>query len=354
MDIVTHGLASFAIVRGIFPRAPKAVAIAAIVCGTIADIDRLSEFFGPSVFLAWNGTYIHSILAAAVISLFFLAIPVAGRTSAVLGFDVVWSVPGDPIDARRLALRKILTAFFAASFSSGLLHIAMDACQSSGVMLLWPFSSKRFAADWLPGIDPWILTILIGTIAIPELLRLVGSEIGAKSKKPHGQTGAIIGLILLFVYVGARATLHSDAVAMLSSRNIHGEIAHRVWAFPEPLSLTTWHSVVETESSLDEVDVNATDPRDFDPDASVRNFKPETSPAFAAAQKSDLARRFLAFAQIPKASVEKAEAGYVIILRDLRYAAARENKHEVAAYFEFDRTNRLTTAELVWARDLPR
>lgn len=358
MDIITHGLASLAIVRGIFPRTKKAGVAFALVAGTVADFDWLSTYFGAPSFLRWHGTYTHSALAALLISLVLPMILLASLFWGPVGIMTDDTPSGTLVNASRSkaphGFRRLLPELFFACLLSALLHIAMDACQSSGVMLLWPFSSKRFAADWLPGIDPWILTILIGAIAIPELLRLVGSEIGAKSKKPRGQAGAIIGLVLLFAYIGARATLHSDALAILSSRNIHGEAAHRAWAFPESLSLITWHGVVETETSLDEVDVNAADARDFDPDASVRNYKPEVSPAFAIAQKTDLARQFLAFAQIPKASVEKTDVGYVVVLRDLRYEAARENKDEVAAYFEFDRTNRLMTSELVWARDLPR
>ncbi len=245
-----------------------------------------------------------------------------------------------------------LAPLLYVSLCAALLHIAMDACQSDGVMLFWPFSSRRFAADWLPGIDPWILTILIAAIAIPELLRLVGSEIGAKSKKPRGQTGALIGLALVLIYVGARATLHSNVMALLESRTFHGETPRRVWAYPESLSLLTWHAVVETESALDEIDVNASSASDFDPDSSVRIFKPESSPALAAARNANVATRFLATSQIPKASVEQIEAGYVVILHDLRYASAGETKREVAAYIELDRDNKVTSQELVWARGL--
>src|SRR4029077_7016195 len=90
------------------------------------------------------------------------------------------AIPDDPSAMRRLVLRTLLVAGFAAAVCAGVLHFGMDACQSNGVALLWPFSSKRFAADLLPGIDPWILTILVAAIALPELLHLVGSEIGAK------------------------------------------------------------------------------------------------------------------------------------------------------------------------------
>ncbi|MGB2624042.1 MAG: metal-dependent hydrolase [Candidatus Acidiferrum sp.] len=351
MDIVTHGLASLAVARGFFPRSGKAAMAFAIIAGTIADIDWVSSFFGPTAFLAWHGTFTHSILAAVLISAIFLALLFTKLLKT--GLDTIGEAPkGNALSFDVRSLRILILSAFLLPLCAALLHIGMDACQSDGVMLLWPFSSRRFAADWLPGIDPWILTILIAAIALPELLRLVGSEIGSKEKKPRGQTGAILGLALVFVYVGARATLHSDVLAMMGSRTFHNETARRVWAYPEPISLLTWHGVAETDSALNEIDVNIAAPGDFDPDTSLRSFKPQPSPALDAARNTHSARRFLPTAQIPKASVEKIDSGCAVVLRDLRYAATGNTKHEVAAYIEVNLNNRVTSQELDWARDL--
>ena len=344
MDIVTHGLASLAVARGFFPRAGKAALISAVLVGCAADIDWFSQYWSPSTFLAWQGTYTHSILAI----FFFLgaipSFPIA-RHYLRAGREIV----GTPLPAGTL-----WSGTFGACVGTGLLHIAMDACQSSGVMLLWPFSSRRFAADWLPSIDPWILTILIACIAMPELLRLVSSEIGAKSKKPRGQTGALIGVALLLLYVGARATLHLSVLAMMESRTFHGETPRRVKAFPESLSILTWHGVVETESALNEIEVSAASSDTFDPDSSARLFKPDPSPSLEAARNTVVAKRFLAMAQIPKASLEKTDVSFVVVLRDLRYAASGDTQHEVAAVIELDPNNKVTSEELVWARELRR
>ncbi len=357
MDIVTHGLASLAVARGFFPRAGKAAIASAVLAGCIADVDWLSHYFGPSAFLAWHGTYTHSILAAILLPSIILAILLItfylrGELSIVMVLPKGQEAPSDPRAIVRMVSRSFLSILIVAPICAALLHIAMDACQSGGVTLLWPFSSKRFSADWLPNIDPWILTILIACIAMPELLRLVSSEIGAKDKRPRGQTGAIIGLALVLVYVGARATLHSNVIALMESRTFHGEASRRASAFPESLSPLTWHGVVETESALNQMDVDATSSNNFDPDASFRLFKPEASPALDAARNTAAAKRFLAAAQIPKASLEKTETGYVVVLRDLRYAASGETQREIAAVIELDANAKVTSQELVWARDL--
>lgn len=353
MDIVTHGLVSFAVARGFFPRAGKLAIVSAVLAGTIANIDWLSSYFGPSACLTWHGTYTHSILAAILISAVSLAIFIAKIFKT--GLSVETEAPrGNSVSIDVRSLRLLILGTFLLPLCAALLHIVMDACQSNGVALFWPFSSRRFAADWLPSLDPWILTILIACIALPELLRLVSSEIGAKSKKPRGQTGAIIGLALVLVYIGARATLHSNVLATMESRTFHGETPRRVAAYPESLSILTWNGVVETESALNEIEVSAFAPDTFDADSSVRQFKPDPSPALDAARNTAVAKRFLATAQIPKASLEKTDAGYIVILRDLRYVAEGETAHEIAAVIELDPYNRATSQELVWARDLRR
>jgi membrane-bound metal-dependent hydrolase YbcI (DUF457 family) len=359
VDIVTHGLASFAVARGFFPRAGKAAIVSAVLAGTITDVDWLSSYVGPSAFLNFHRTYTHSILAAVLIPSIILAIllitfSLRGELAIAMILPKGQEAPSDPRAIVRLVSRSFLSLLIVAPICAALLHIAMDACQSDGVALFWPFSSKRFAADWLPSLDPWILTILIACIAVPELLRLVSSEIGAKSKKPRGQTGALIGLALVLVYTGARAILHSNVLATMESRTFHGETPRRVSAFPETLSVFTWRGVVETESALDQIDVDATSANNFDPDTSMRLFKPEPSPTLDAARNTRVARQFLAAARIPKASVEKSEAGYTVVLRDLRYAAAGETQREVAAVIGLDLNNKVTSQELVWAQGLHR
>jgi membrane-bound metal-dependent hydrolase YbcI (DUF457 family) len=330
--------------------------VSAFAAGIFADLDGLSLRFGPSEFLTWHNTYIHSILAAAIFSFAFPALPDKSMPWGTRRISVVKSetVAEDLSESGLSAVISRVKAAFAACLCAAFLHIAMDASQSSGVALFWPFSSRRFAADWLPRIDPWILTILIACIAVPELLHLVSSEIGAKAKKPRGQTGALIGLTLVLLYTGVRATLHSNVIATMESRTFHGETPRRVNAFPETLSILAWRGVVETDSALDQIDVDAASTANFDADSSVRLFKPEPSPALDAARNTATAKRFLAVARIPKASVEKTESGYIVVLRDLRYAAAGETQHEVAAVIELDLNNKVISQELVWARELHR
>jgi membrane-bound metal-dependent hydrolase YbcI (DUF457 family) len=333
MDVFTHALASLALARVALPRGPLAAWAALIVAGTIADLDELSVFSGPSAFFTWHHTYTHSIAASLA-------------TAGVLAILYV-------IVTRSSAKARTRAAtLFVALLLAGFLHLAMDACQSEGITAFWPVSARRFAADWLSHVDLWIIAFLIAAILIPELLRLVSDEIGARDKRPRGRVAAIVGFALVLLYIGIRADLHSNVVAAMLARTYRGESPRRAAAFPESISLFTWHGIVETERALHQLTVNATPGAPFDPENSVVLFKPEPSPMLEQASNSDAARRFLRVARFPKAEVEKTPEGYDVQLRDLRYAASGDTQHEIAVLVKTDANGKLIEDALVWARDL--
>src|SRR5258707_13141060 len=103
-----------------------------------------------------------------------------------------------------------MTLLIAATLAA-VLHVLMDVCTSAGVALLWPWRETRFAWDWLPGVDPWILALLLAGILLPEMFWVVGSEIGGKRKGPPGRNGAIAALALAPVFVWGRAALPGKA-----------------------------------------------------------------------------------------------------------------------------------------------
>src|SRR2546428_9625744 len=71
MDPFTHALASYTLKRAAFPCAPRSTTIAMLIAGAIADIDLLSAYFSPSVFLTFNRTYFHSLVAGFLFSFLF-------------------------------------------------------------------------------------------------------------------------------------------------------------------------------------------------------------------------------------------------------------------------------------------
>jgi membrane-bound metal-dependent hydrolase YbcI (DUF457 family) len=332
MEVCTHVLLSFLLARAIVPRAPWGAWLAIIFAGTFADLDGLSAFDGPSAYLTWHFAYLHAALTAVLIA----------SLLSVLCFSQLSS------EART---RFSFAVLISAALLAALVHLALDVCQSEGVTLFWPLRESRVAADWLAPLDPWILLVAVAAITLPELLRLVSDEIGAKDRRPRGPTAAAIAFTLIFVYVGVRGVLHSNVVAALDARTYQGELPRRTAAFPEAASLFTWHGIVETDRTLHELPVTALPHVNFDPEGGLTLFKPEDSAPLAQARTSNVAIRFLQVAHFPKASVEQTVDGTTVELRDLRFAATAQRQHEIKARIVIDPAGKIAEETLLWARE---
>jgi inner membrane protein len=305
--------------------------MAAILAGSAADLDQLSEYAGPSAFLDWHRTATHSLLGTVLIVAVF-----------VIGFSIITKGK-----ANADSVRIVLIALFAACA----LHVAMDLTQNESAQLLWPFRAKRYSADWVAHFDLWILLILLAGVLLPHLLALVTDEIGAKSKRPRGRVGAIIALVAVSTYVGGRAILHGNSAAMMEARTYRGELPRRVAAFAESDSPFHWRGMVETERAFHEFDLNLAAGVSFNPDAAVVYYKPESSVPLDAGRATESVRRFLATARFPKASVEKTNTGYRVQIRDLaEQREGRARRGVVIAIVETDSTGKVLNDELTWDR----
>jgi len=329
MDLLTHALASYTLKRAAFPRAARSTTIAMLIAGTIADVDVLTKYAGPSAFLTFYRTYFHSVLAALLFGL-LVTLPFLLRKRGPE------EKPTSPL------------SIFLAAFSAAIFHLLLDLCQSTGVEFFWPFTPRRFVLDWLPHLDLWILGILLAGILLPMLGRLVTEEIGAKSKGPRGKVGASLALATLILYLVLRFVLHGNAIAALESRTYRGESARRSAAFAESGSPFHWHGIVETERALHDVEIEVGPGASFDADAAITSYKPEASPALDAARDTAVARRFLQVARFPKATVEKTPAGFHITLRAFPYNRDASSSLRVHAVIETDPAGKILSQELAW------
>ncbi len=329
MDPLTHALASYTLKRTAFPRAPRSTTVAMLLASTLADLDFLSAYVGPSAFLTFFRTYSHSLLAALLISILVVLLLVLRK-------------PASPDK-----LSPPVSIFLAALVAAGV-HLLLDLCQSTGVELLWPVSTRRFALDWLPHLDLWILGIFLAGILLPTLGRLVTDEIGAKSKGPRGKLGASLALAATLLYLVLRFVLHSNAVAALESRTYRGESPRKAAAFAESGSPFRWHAIVETERALHELEIEVGPSSSFDPGSAATSYKPESSPALDAARDTPVARRFLQSARFPKATVEKTPDGFHILLRDFPYSREVASGPSVHALITTDAVGKILSQQLAW------
>lgn len=329
MDPLTHALASYSLQRAAFPRISRGATIAVVLAGIVADVDLLSLYSGPSAYLAFNRTYFHSILAA-------------------LAFSVLATFPFFLLKPEAPGIKIPRAAIFSAALAAALFHLALDVCQTAGVELLWPFSTRRFALDWLPPLDLWILGILLAGVLLPFLSGLVTEEIGARRKGPRGRLGATLALVALTLYLVVRLVCHGDAIAALESRTYLGEMPHKVAAFAESSSPLRWHGIVETERALHDLAVSIGPGADFDPSSGITAYKPEPSPGLNAARNSGVARRFLEVARFPKATVEQTREGFHVILRAFPYTRDTGSGSRVQALIDTDPSGKILSEELAW------
>ena len=293
MDVGTQGLASLVVARAFVPRAPWRAWAVIVVAGSIANIDVVSAMASPSAFIGWHRTYAHSVVVSLVLSL-------ALATGYVLATRDRAEMDHLPGRTRNVSQ----SAFFAATVFAGFLHLTLDAAQSDGTMIFWPVSHRRVALDWLPHIDLWIIAILLAALLLPELTRLVTDEIGAKSSGARGRVGAIVGLVVLALYVGMRADLHSNAIATLQSRGTTPDsrvASPRTRTPRRHLSGMASSKPIARSTSLTSAFSTGSQ---FDADNGSTLFKPEPSPILDQAQRTEAARKFLAVAQFPKADIE--------------------------------------------------
>lgn len=298
-------------------------------------MDLLTLLFGPEAYLTGRYTFTHSSIGTLVVI-----------SIAVLFANLLQS-SGGPLQ-KATATKPTFAAILLAASLAAIVHLLMDLATSSRVALLWPFRATRFAWDCLPFVDPWILALLLTGIFLPELFRLVSSEIGAKQKSERGRNVPLVGLALVVFYVGARATLHNNAAAQLDAHSYRGESPHTVAAFPDSFSPLIWHGVVETTLQICTVDIPGGSIR-FEPEGAACVHKPEESAALTDAQKTQVAQEFLQVALFPKASVGVTTDGSEVVLRDI---AQNETLHALAARIQLDRNAQVISQSILWARDV--
>lgn len=327
MDPVTHALTSIALDRAGLRRVSRQSLLILVASGVAADLDLLSYLGGPSSYLRWHDTLLHSVLGTAIVALAVaFAFWLSGRRNAK-----------SPLRFRPVLVLSVIGA--AA-------HLILDLATASGVQLLWPFLGKWFAWDLLNELDLWILAILLIGLLLPGLFRMVSEEIGAKKKGKAPSKMAIVALVLVALYIGLRAEMHHAAVQALLARDYHGRFPLLAGAFPDSTSPFSWRGVVDTQNTIETLDVGVGPFESLDPESSLTHFKPDGTKALDAARRSALARRFLAYAQFPIAEVEELDSGHRVTLRDMRFSSQSDATGNLIAIIELDQQYEVRDARI--------
>ena len=232
LDNLTHSFVGLFLSRAGFRRfTPQAAAIM-IVAANAPDIDVFTWLIDRPAWLHWHRHFTHALPAVPLM--------------AILSVALVRLVGRKPV--------RWLPAFLIAMVAV-LSHIALDMTNIYGVRLLLPFSARWFSWDLTPVVDLSIWGILLLGLAVSALSRLVGSEIGERRNVYRGTGAAILSLLLLTAYDGARAFLHERAMLSLRSQQITQETPLRLAAFPGGNPLV-WTGLAELSGSWAEIPVD--------------------------------------------------------------------------------------------------
>jgi inner membrane protein len=293
--------------------------------GLAPDLDYASYIGGPETFLRFHHTVFHSVLGAALTACVVAA--------AFCFLDKQWK--GKPaFQGTRVPLTfSSAVGVCAVGVAT---HVLLDLSGGVGAQLLWPFRVHWFGWDLVPDFDPWILTLLLAGLLLPRLFHLVSEEIGDRREHASGARAAGGILIVLLLYLSARAALHSRALERLLSNDYHGREPLAAGAFPSAYTLLDWRGVVSTDATMEEIEVPINVNADFNSDRSLTYYKPEHSLALDIGQKTDAAQRFLSYAKFPLATVGRREDGYRFELHDLRFPPNDRSPENLWVRVDFD------------------
>jgi inner membrane protein len=326
VEPITHGLVSLAIARVAQSRLPRYGTYMLIVSGVAADLDYASYLGGPGAFLNLHRALFHSAIGSVAL------IAIVAAAFCFLDRKRPSKNPGPPL---------AFAAGCAVSAIGVACHLALDFCNGESVQLFWPLKIASAAWNLTQSLDPWILFLLLAGLLLPHLFRLVSDEIGERKRGAVGGKGALIALILLVGYLGGRAYLHSRAVDLLLSREFHRRDPLAAGAFPSATAPFSWRGVVTTDNTIEEVELSVAPGAEFDPDRSLTHYKPEASAALDAGEGTASARKFLAYARFPLASVTHLEDGFRFELRDMQFASGDSSPADIFVRVDLDSSLRV-------------
>ncbi len=319
MDNVTHTLYSVALARtGLNRLAPQATTTL-IIGANFPDIDIASFFGGRICYLKYHRGFTHSLLG----------IPLGGLLVATIIYFIHnrWVKKDESVPWWKYFL---LASVGVAS------HILLDFTNSYGLRLLLPFASHWYAGDIEFIFDPWVLGALALTLGLPSFFGLINQEIGAKNREHR--TAAVVCLVILCFYWGAKGLSHRQVLADLAQTEDMEEPIVRVGAVPQPLNPFKWYGIIETQSSYRVVETGW-DPFDFSFGTQRdRVFhKAEEGPILEAVRRGPQARIYLDFTRYPVFTVIPNDQGYTVTIQDLRFEPITSRRKGFLLRVELDK-----------------
>lgn len=313
MEPVTHLLTGATLARTGFNRKTALATVTMMLAAEAADLDIFAMVKGSACeFIEHRG-----------LSHTFVAIPViAGLVvGAIWLVDALWqrfrrARAMAPAPLRRWGLLYLLACLAALS------HLLLDFTNSYGLRPFYPFSRHWYAWDIVFIFEPLMLAVLLAALVLPWLFGLVNQEIGERQSGPRGRAASIAALLFIVALWGVRDFEHRRALAAMDSVEFNGEPSIRTAAFPYMVNPFRWAGVAETSDAYVSMAVDSLRP-EVDPGNHAETYyKPQTTAAAEAAEKTGLGRAYMEWARFPLVETEdlgEPTPGYLVHFSDVRF-----------------------------------
>jgi inner membrane protein len=223
MDFVSHALVGLTIYQARKPRFScrnSPLLWVAIISSEMPDFDIVYRIGGNMAYLLNHRGITHSLPGVILMA-------------AALAYIIRHRYP--------MALFRSL---FGWSMAIGIIHILLDALNTWGTRIWFPFSNTWITWDVLPFIDPPLIIICGGSI-LAGILR-----------SQNSRRFALAAISLFSVYVGGRYILHQHFLHALQMQYASTAV-QKICVLPTIHPLR-WQAVIETKSSIVLGNINTT------------------------------------------------------------------------------------------------
>jgi inner membrane protein len=298
LEPITHFLTGACLARAGFNRKTALATATMTLAAEAPDLDVLGSFKGPVFAFEHHRGFTHSFLGLILVS------------AVVVGFMyVVWRLRGRKTNIPNLPPRWGLLFLFA--YIAGLSHILLDFTNNYGVRPFWPFLEKWYSWDIVFIVEPMLYVFLLAGLIAPLIFF-------RHKTLPRGRNAAALALVCVAGLYAVRDHEHRAAKAALESQTFESAPPVRISIYPYPVSLTRWYAVIATQGTFVTSDVNSLTGQ-LNQAELLTTAKPPETPAILAAKRSNFGRAYLAWAQYPLLTEEKAGADTIVHFRDLRF-----------------------------------
>lgn len=265
------------------PKQKRQVFWLLVTSANFPDIDVVLGFLGDPIFsISHHRGITHSLLFAPVLALFPAAL--FYFWGKLRNFKMLW-----------------LLAWIGI-----LIHIFFDVITAFGTQLLAPFSSARYALDWMFIVDPfftgiWAMTLLLG-----------------KFVKSRPKQFILGGSVFVMLYLSVEMINHHLAYKRMEEALRREEIvATKISALPQPLSIFRWMGMAQTERGVVQTFFSLFDDKNTFQFTKYENANDEF---VARVLQTEEAKWYVTFARHPWIRSEPQGDRHVVELRDLQFS----------------------------------